>query len=61
MAGNSKRVIVHIESTAGTGYRYTIMKSKKTHPERVEYKKYDPKIKKHVMFKAAGVLDHPLD
>ncbi len=51
MAGNSKRVIVHIESTAGTGYRYTIMKSKKTHPERVEYKKYDPRIKKHVMFK----------
>ena len=38
MAGNSKRTIIHLESTAGTGYRYTVTKSKKTHPERVEYK-----------------------
>ena len=51
MAGNSKRAIVQIESTAGTGYRYTVTKSKKLHPERVEYKKYDPVAKKHVMFK----------
>ena len=51
MAGNSKRVIIQIESTAGTGYRYTITKSKKNHPERVEYKKFDPIIKKHTIFK----------
>ena len=51
MAGNSKRAIIHIESTAGTGYRYTVTKSKKSHPERVEYKKYDPVIRKHVLFK----------
>ncbi|HJM33505.1 MAG: 50S ribosomal protein L33 [Candidatus Marinimicrobia bacterium] len=51
MAGNSKRAIVQIESTAGTGYRYTITKSKKLHPERVEYKKFDPIVKKHVLFK----------
>ncbi|SUZ56084.1 uncharacterized protein METZ01_LOCUS8938 [marine metagenome] len=51
MAGNSKRAIVQIESTAGTGYRYTITKSKKLHPERVEYKKFDPIVKKHVIFK----------
>jgi len=51
MAGNSKRAIVQIESTAGTGFRYTITKSKKLHPERVEYKKYDPVVKKHVVFK----------
>jgi len=51
MAGNSKRTIIHLESTAGTGYRYTVTKSKKSHPERVEYKKYDPVIKKHVLFK----------
>ena len=42
MAGNSKRSIVQIESTAGTGYRYTVTKSRKLHPERIEYKKYDP-------------------
>ena len=51
MAGNSKRTIIHLESTAGTGYRYTLTKSKKSHPERVEYKKYDPVIRKHVAFK----------
>ncbi|MAV69201.1 MAG: 50S ribosomal protein L33 [Candidatus Marinimicrobia bacterium] len=51
MAGNSKRGIIQIESTAGTGYRYTITKSKKNHPERVEYKKFDPIIKKHTIFK----------
>lgn len=51
MAGNSKRTIIHIESTAGTGYRYTVTKSKKSHPERVEYRKYDPVIRKHVLFK----------
>ena len=51
MAGNSKRTIIHLESTAGTGFRYTVTKSKKSHPERVEYKKYDPVIRKHVLFK----------
>jgi len=51
MAGNSKRTIIQIESSAGTGYRYTVTKSKRLHPERVEYKKYDPIVRKHVMFK----------
>ena len=51
MAGNSKRTIIQIESTAGTGYRYSITKNKRLHPNRVEYKKYDPVIRKHVIFK----------
>tara|TARA_B100000214_G_scaffold351571_1_gene306084 strand:+ start:125 stop:289 length:165 start_codon:yes stop_codon:yes gene_type:complete len=51
MAGNSKRDIVHIESSAGTGYRYTITKNKRLHPDKAEYKKYDPIVRKHVMFK----------
>ena len=51
MAGNSKRAIVQIESTSGTGYRYTVTKSKRLHPDRVEYRKYDPVVKKHVIFK----------
>ena len=51
MAGNSKRTIIHLESTAVTGYRYTFTKSKKRHPERIEYLKYDPIVRKRVMFK----------
>ena len=41
MAGNSKRTIVQLESSAGTGYRYTVTKSRKNHPGRIEFKKFD--------------------
>ena len=51
MAGNSKRTIIQLESTAGTGYRYTVSKSKKRHPGRIEFKKFDPVVRKHVIFK----------
>ena len=51
MAGNSKRTIIQLESTAGTGFRYTVTKSKKRHPGRIEFKKFDPVIRKHVIFK----------
>ena len=51
MAGNSKRAIVQLESNAGTCYRYTVTKSKKNHPGRIEYKKFDPVLRKHVLFK----------
>ena len=51
MAGNSKRDIVKLESTAGTGYRYVVTKNRRLHPDRLEYKKYDPVVKKHVIFK----------
>ena len=51
MAGNSKRVIIQLESSAGTGYRYTMTKNKRLHPDRMEIKKYDPNIRKHVLFK----------
>ena len=51
MAGSSKRAIIQLESTAGTGYRYTVTKSKRLHPDRVEFRKYDPVVRKHVIFK----------
>ena len=38
-------------STAGTGHYYTTTKNKRTHPEKMEMKKYDPVIKKHVNYK----------
>ena len=49
-AKNARQNII-IESTAGTGYRYTTKKNKREHPARVEFKKYDPVVRKHVMFK----------
>lgn len=51
MAKKGNRIIIHLDSSAGTGYRYTITKNKRLHPARVEYKKYDPVVRKHVMFK----------
>ncbi len=30
-----------------------VTKSRRLHPDRVEYKKYDPVIRKHVLFKEA--------
>ncbi len=51
MAGNSKRTIIQLESTAGTGFRYTVTKSKKRHPGRIEFRKFDPIVRKHVLFK----------
>ncbi len=43
------REIIHLVSTAGTGYFYTTKKDKRQ-TEKVEKKKYDPKVRKHVLF-----------
>ncbi len=47
---NARQNII-LESTAKTGYRYTTQKNKRNNPARVEFKKYDPVIRKHVVFK----------
>jgi len=44
------REIIKLESTAGTGYYYTITKNKRTQTEKMEARKYDPKVRKHVKF-----------
>ena len=46
----SKRELIKLESSAGTGYFYTTSKNKKTMTEKLKLKKYDPKAKKHVLF-----------
>ncbi|MDO9220600.1 MAG: 50S ribosomal protein L33 [Thiobacillus sp.] len=42
---------IMLESTAGTGHFYTTTKNKKTMPEKMEISKFDPKARKHVMYK----------
>ena len=42
---------IKLESTAGTGHFYTTSKNKRTTPEKIEMKKYDPVARKHVMYK----------
>ena len=46
---------VKLVSTAGTGYFYTITKNKKIHQDKMEVKKYDPKIRNHVAFKESKI------
>jgi large subunit ribosomal protein L33 len=42
---------IKLESSAGTGHFYTTTKNKRTKPEKIEMLKYDPKARKHVMYK----------
>ncbi len=42
---------IKLESSAGTGHFYTTSKNKKTTPEKLELMKFDPKARKHVLYK----------
>ena len=42
---------VKLESSAGTGHFYTTTKNKRTMPDKMEIKKYDPVARKHVTYK----------
>jgi large subunit ribosomal protein L33 len=42
---------IKLESSAGTGHFYTTTKNKRTKPDKIEIKKYDPVARKHVMYK----------
>jgi large subunit ribosomal protein L33 len=46
---------IKLESTAGTGHFYTTTKNKKTMPEKMEIKKFDPIARKHVPYKEAKI------
>lgn len=39
-----------LKSTAGTGYFYVADKNKTNTPDKLNFKKYDPKARKHVLF-----------
>jgi large subunit ribosomal protein L33 len=47
----SAREKIKLESTAGTGHFYTTNKNKKTTPDKLEFIKFDPKARKHVLYK----------
>ena len=51
MAKKGKREKIKLESSAGTGHFYTTTKNKTTMPNKLEMKKFDPKARKHVMYK----------
>ena len=55
MATKGVREKIKLESTAGTGHFYTTTKNKRTMPNKMEIKKFDPVIRKHVIYKEAKI------
>ena len=46
---------IKLISTAGTGHFYTTTKNKRTTPEKIEMKKFDPVVRKHVIYKEGKI------
>ncbi|HEY5622662.1 MAG TPA: 50S ribosomal protein L33 [Gammaproteobacteria bacterium] len=46
---------IRLMSSAGTGHYYTTTKNKRLHPEKMEVKKYDPRVRKHVIYKETKI------
>ncbi len=46
---------IRMNSTAGTGHFYTTDKNKRTTPDKLEMKKYDPVVRKHVLYKEGKI------
>jgi large subunit ribosomal protein L33 len=46
---------IKLVSSAETGHFYTTIKNKRNTPDKIEMKKYDPVVRKHVMYKEAKI------
>ncbi|MDH3282802.1 MAG: 50S ribosomal protein L33 [Gammaproteobacteria bacterium] len=46
---------IKLVSSAGTGHYYTTTKNKRNSPDKLERKKYDPVVRKHVVYKESKI------
>ena len=53
MANNS--IKVRLVSSADTGHFYTTTKNPKNRKEKLELRKYDPVVRKHVVYKESKI------
>lgn len=51
----SAREKIRLNSSAGTGHFYTTTKNKRNMPEKMEIRKFDPVIRKYVMYKEGKI------
>ena len=51
----SPTILIKLESTADTGYYYVTKKNPRNQTEKMELRKYDPVVRKHVLFKEAKI------
>ena len=47
----NKNLLVKLVSTAGTGFYFVKKRNPKTLTEKLSFRKYDPRVRKHVEFK----------
>jgi large subunit ribosomal protein L33 len=48
-------ILIKLVSSAGTGFFYVAKKNPRTQTEKLEFRKYDPVVRKHVAFKEAKI------
>ncbi len=51
----SNTVQIKLVSSADTGYFYVTKKNARTQTGKLEIKKYDPKVRKHVVFRESKI------
>ncbi len=51
----SATILIKLVSTADTGYYYVTKKNPRNITEKLELRKYDPVVRKHVVFKEAKI------
>lgn len=48
-------ILIKLVSTADTGYFYVAKKNPRTSTEKLQFRKYDPVARKHVIFKESKI------
>jgi len=51
----SATILIKLVSTADTGYYYVTKKNPRNTTEKMEFRKYDPVVRKHVVFKESKI------
>ena len=51
----SNPILIKLVSSAGTGYYYITKKNPRTTTDKLEFRKYDPVVRKHVLFKEGRI------
>lgn len=51
MAKKGKRINVKLKCTEGSGHFYTTQTNQQNNSAKLELKKYNPKLKRHVVYK----------
>jgi large subunit ribosomal protein L33 len=53
--GKGKTIAIKLNSTAGTGFFYTTRKNVSKTPEKLQFVKFDPIVRRHVLFKEGKI------